>query len=69
MSTLEIKQELHKLIDKGDDQFVLKFYEVAKSYFSQKRKDNMIAEGEDDIKTGNTYSLNEAFKIIDNWDD
>ena len=28
----------------------------------------MIAEGEEDIKAGRTYSLKEARKIIDNWE-
>ncbi len=68
MSTIEIKEELYKYIEIGDKQFIDKLYQTAKSYMEQKRLDRMIAEGEEDIKAGRTYSLKEAKKIIDNWE-
>ena len=68
MSTLEIKEELYKYIEIGDKQFIDKLYETAKSYIDQKRLDRMIAEGEEDIKAGQTYSLKEARKVVDNWE-
>ena len=42
MSTLELKQELHDIIDQGDDKLVKTFYEMVKAYVSQMRKDKMI---------------------------
>ncbi|MCH4831143.1 hypothetical protein E5F92_000025 [Flavobacterium columnare] len=63
MGTIEIKRELHNLIDEGDDKFVKMFYEMAKAYIGQKRKDKMISEGEEDIKEGRLYSLKEAREL------
>lgn len=68
MNTLEIKEELHKYIEIGDNQFIDKLYQTAISYMEQKRMDRMISEAEADIKAGRTYSLKEAKKIIDNWE-
>ena len=67
MSTIELKKELHNYIDNADDQFVKMFYEMAKAYMLQKNKDKMIAEGEKDIKNGQTYSLEEAKEIMKKW--
>jgi len=67
MSTLELKRELYKIIDSGDDKFLMEFYEVAKAYKEKFLRDQMIREGEDDIEAGRTYSLKEARKIIDSW--
>ncbi len=64
MSTLEIKQELHQFIEDGDDQFVRMFYEMAKAYVVQGKKDRMITEGEEDVSHGRTYSLEEARKMV-----
>jgi hypothetical protein len=66
MGTMEIKQELHKFVDTGDDKFVKLFYEMAKVYMEQSQKDKMILEGEEDIKAGRTYSIKEARKMVDN---
>lgn len=68
MNTVEIKEELHKYIEIGDNQFIDKLYQTAISYMEQKRMDRMISEAEADIKAGRTYSLKEAKKIIDNWE-
>ncbi len=67
MSTLEIKQALHELIDTGDDKFVKMFYEMAKVYAVQHRKDKMIAEGEADIKAGRIHSQQNIKDFISNW--
>lgn len=65
MSTIELKQELHNYIDKGDDKFIKMFYEMAKAYMLQKQKDKMIAEAEEDIEKGRVYSLEEVKKLMD----
>lgn len=67
MSTIELKKELHNYIENADDQFVKMFYEMAKAYMLQKSKDKMIAEGEKDIKNGQTYSLEEAKELMKKW--
>ena len=67
MRTIQIKKELHNLIEEGDDKFVKMFYEMAKAYMIQKRKDKMITEGEEDIKEGRLHSLKEAREIMDKW--
>ncbi len=67
MSTIELKKELHNYIENADDQFVRIFYEMAKAYMLQKNKDKMIAEGEKDIKNGQTYTLEEAKEIMKKW--
>ena len=67
MSTVEIKQELHEFINNGDDKFVKMFYEMAKAYIEQLRKDKMIAEAEEDIKAGRIYSQDEVKKSINKW--
>lgn len=67
MSTIELKKELHNYIENADDQFVRMFYEMAKAYMLQKNKDKMIAEGEKDIKNGQTYTLEEAKEIMKKW--
>lgn len=65
MSTLELKQELHEFINDGDEKFIKMFYEMAKAYMTQKRKDKMIAQGEDDIEKGHLHTLKEAKEIMD----
>ena len=67
MSTLELKKELYRLIANGDDSFVKAFYEMAKTYLEQLRKDKMIAEAEEDIEAGSIYSQQEMKDIINNW--
>jgi hypothetical protein len=41
---------------------------MVKSYIVQKRKDKMIAEGEEDIKNGRLHSLKDAKEIMDKWE-
>jgi hypothetical protein len=67
MSTIDLKQELHEFINQGDDKFVKMFYEMAKAYLVQLRKDKMIAESEEDIKSGRIHSQKEVQQIIESW--
>ncbi len=67
MSTIELKKELKNYIDDGDDKFIKIFYEMAKAYMLQRDKDKMIAEGEMDIKNGQTFTLEEAKEIMKKW--
>jgi len=68
MRAIELKRELHSFIDEEDDKSVKMFYQMVKSYIVQKRKDKMIAEGEEDIKSGRLHSLKEAKEIMDKWE-
>jgi hypothetical protein len=67
MNTLELKQELHAFINDADDKFVKIFYEMAKAYSIQIKKDRMIAESEKDIKAGKIHSQIEVQNIINSW--
>ena len=55
MSSIEIKQELHKL-DSSDYKFVKMFYEMAKAYMDQLKKEKMVSEGEKNIMSGRTWT-------------
>ena len=67
MNTLDLKQELHEFINQGDDKFVKMFYEMAKAYVVQLRKDKMISESEADIKSGRIHNQKEVQYIIESW--
>lgn len=67
MSTLEIKKELHNLIDKGDESSLKGFYEVIKNYLNSSENSKMIAESEIDIKLGKILTQNEVEKMIESW--
>jgi len=67
MGALELREELHKYIEIGDNKFLDALYKTAKEYIEQKQLDRMIAEGEEDIKAGRTHSLKEAKKMVDDW--
>jgi len=67
MGTLELKKELHKYIESGDQQFLNVLYQSARTYIEQRRLDGMIAEGEEDIKEGRVHSQEEVQKMIDLW--
>ena len=68
MNAIELKRELHSFIDQEDDRTLEMLYQLVQSYRIQKRKDKMIAEGEEDIKNGRLYSLKEAKEIMDKWE-
>ena len=65
MNAIELKRELHSFIDQEDDRTLEMLYQMVQSYKIQKRKDKMIAEGEEDIKNGRMYSLKEAKEMVD----
>ena len=67
METFEIKKKLHSIIDSGNDKFVKNFYRIAKSYLQQLEQDQMILEGEKDIKAGKVHSQDEVQKMIESW--
>jgi len=67
MDGLELRRELHKYIDIGDNQFLKALHKTAKNYIEQKRLDRMIAEGEEDIKAGRLHSQNDVQKMIEDW--
>ncbi len=67
MDTTTLKEELHQLIDKGDESFVKNFYKLAKIYLEKAQMDQMIMEGEEDIKAGRIYSSEEIKDFIDSW--
>ena len=49
MSTKEIKQKLHTLIDNGDDDSVKGFYHIIKEYLNSFENFKMILESEIDV--------------------
>lgn len=67
MGALEIKKELQEYIEIGDEQFLHALHETALKYLEQKKLDDMIAEGEADIKAGRTHSQDEVQKMIEAW--
>jgi len=64
MSTLELRQEMLEMIKNEDDNSLIRLYELIKAYKHQRHLDKMIAEGEEDVKAGRTYSIAEARKMI-----
>jgi predicted transcriptional regulator len=64
MSTLELKRELHEFVDKGDDKFLKMLYEKVNDYIELTNNNTKIREGEDDIKKGRLYSLDEVREIV-----
>lgn len=67
MGVLELREELRKYIEIGDNKFLDALYKSAKEYIEQKQLDRMIAEGEEDIKKGRVHSQNEVQKMIEDW--
>ncbi|MGO3182490.1 MAG: hypothetical protein ACTIJ9_06620 [Aequorivita sp.] len=67
MDTENLKEELHQLIEGGDDWFIKNFYQFAKVYMEKSQMDQMISEGEEDIKAGRIYSSQEIKDFIDSW--
>lgn len=67
MSTLELKKELHKIIDNSDTNLVEGFYAIITAYIEKSKNSQMIAESEEDIKSGRIHNQNEVRKIIESW--
>jgi hypothetical protein len=67
MSTIEIKKELHKIIDESDSNFIQAFYEIAKNFINKTDNSKLIEESEQDILDGKIHSLDEVKNIVKNW--
>jgi ADP-dependent phosphofructokinase/glucokinase len=67
MSTLELKKELHQIIDNSDTNLVEDFYTIITAYLDKSKNSQMIAESEEDIKLGKIHSQKEVRKIIESW--
>ena len=67
MSTIEIRHEMLELIKNEDESTLKSLYKLIMDYKHQHHLDKMIAEGEEDIKTGRVHSLDEVKDFIDNW--
>ena len=67
MSIVEIKKELHNIIDESDDKSIQDLYQIAKKYLVQKKEDLLMAEAEEDIKAGRVYSIDESKRILQSW--
>lgn len=67
MTTLEIKKELHDIIERGDASTIKGFYEMLKSYIISTKNAKMITEAEKDIKDGNVLTQDEVKKIVASW--
>lgn len=64
MSTLEIRNEILEIVKNEDESSLQNLYQIIKNYKHQKQLDKMIEEGEDDIKNGRTYTIEQAKKMI-----
>ena len=67
MSTLELKKELHQIIENSDKNLIEDFYGIITAYLEKSKNSQMIAESEEDIKSGKIYKQEEVRKIIENW--
>ena len=67
MSTLELKKELHQIIDSSDKNLIEDFYNYITAHIDKEKHCRMIAESEDDIKSGSIHSQTDVQKIIESW--
>ncbi|KOS05209.1 hypothetical protein AM493_03525 [Flavobacterium akiainvivens] len=67
MSTLEIRKELHEMIDREDSSTLEGIYGLIKNYISHKEEWEMIEEAEEDIKAGRIFSTEEVKSMIESW--
>lgn len=67
MGAVELREELRKYIEIGDQNFLKALHNTAKSYIEQKQFDRMIDEGEADIKANRIHSQDEVQKMIEDW--
>jgi len=67
MSTLELKKELHQIIDNSDTDLTEAFYNLITTYLSKSKNIKMIEESEDDIKSGRIHSQNDVKNMIESW--
>lgn len=67
MSTLELKKELHQIIENSDTNLVESLYTIITACIEKEKNCQMIAESEEDIKSGSVHSQTEVQKIIESW--
>jgi hypothetical protein len=67
MSTVEIKKELHQIIDNSDPTILENFYQMVKGFLKDTENSRLILESEIDIQEGNIHSLEEVKKAIESW--
>jgi hypothetical protein len=67
MSTKELKQKLHNIIDNGNDVSLNDFYFMISKYLNSSENCKMVEQSEIDIREGNIYSQSEVQKMIENW--
>lgn len=67
MSTSEIKQKLHSIIDNSNAEDLKGFYTLIKDYFNSSENSKIITASEIDIKLGKIHSQAEVQKIIESW--
>lgn len=67
MKVIELKNELHKIIDEADSSIVSEFYAFTQSFLKMKEQEMMLNDSEKDIKQGKIHSLDEVESIIKSW--
>ena len=61
MSTIEIKKELHQIIDSSDANFVKDFYEIIKDFMNEKYTDNEFLEKKEMYTHNQPYDKESLF--------
>jgi hypothetical protein len=67
MSALELKKELHQIIDNSDSDLAQVLYNLITTYLSKSENTKMIMESEDDIQSGRIHSQDDVKKMIESW--
>ncbi len=67
MEAVNLKRELQKYVEIGDEAFLKELYKTAQNYINQKKLDRLILQGEDDIAAGKTHDANEVQGMIRSW--
>ncbi|ARN79206.1 hypothetical protein BST97_15120 [Nonlabens spongiae] len=67
MKISKIRKKLRDYVEIGDEEFLNVLMETASVYIEQKKLDQSIAEGEQDIAKGNLHSQSEVQKMIEAW--
>ncbi|TRX32070.1 hypothetical protein FNW52_17895 [Flavobacterium sp. ZT3R18] len=62
MNTLELKKELHQIIDNSDTNLTEEIYNIITTYLLKSGNSKMITESEDNIKLGHIHSQDEVKK-------
>ncbi len=67
MNTLDIKRELHEIIENSDSTSIGNFYEIIKNYFITNNELLMIQEAEDDIMNNDILTHQEVKDLVSKW--